>query len=966
MTSLLPLLLLLGPLSTAQGPSPGAKPELSLPWVFADHMVLQRDEPILVWGRAEAGAEVRVRFASHDRTTAADQHGRWRLRLPAEPARADGRSLRVSAGDQERIFEDVLVGEVWLCAGQSNMDFPLSRAEGGAEAASGFESRSLLRFCDRTGSPGGGARRLSAEELDRIAVGGFQSGSWRTASPTSAASFSAVGAYFGMELAEQLQVPVGLIDVSVGGSSTEGWVPLASLRAAPELEPLASDFLDTQLSHPFLHERTRTQLGDWIEAGSPAPRPRHFFEPGYLFETAIQPLAPFPLRGVLWYQGESNAHLPRVADQLFRLLVAEWRESWGRPELPFHFVQLPGMGRPSWPEFREVQASWLDDRDLGMAVAIDCGHPTDVHPRAKRPVGERLARLALKRQYGLELEASGPIPAQKRRHGAQLEIEFEHAEGLAWAEGRGPTGFELAGEDRRYYPARAELRGSSVWLSSPEVPAPVDARYAWAPVPEWGLVNRAGLPAAPFRSQDWVPVRVACIGDSITAGHGLAAPETEAYPARLQELLGDGYQVRNFGRSGAGVALATKRGDWPRAYRRNPEHERALLFQPELVISNLGINDIMAWGQSGDDFVADYGALLADYRELPTEPELMLWGPLAPLFPGQRFHGSRDEAAIHRAIAKVARKNRAARVDLHQPLRDHPELFPDHLHPDANGAERIAERVHAALVEERMVKPAPRTIRMYVLTGQSNALGTTADPGEAETAPPPHPADAALRFSWSNRSTRAGDGPATLIGDSGGRFLALQAQQGEGRNTSFWGPEIGFARALFEAGERDFVVVKAARGGGGNGYWAKGSADDHMYRHVVRTVEQAVAALPAGTGFEVAALLYLQGESDSAAEARAAGKRLSALARNLRRELPQAKSMRVLVGGIAADGGHRDRVRVSQEEAAAADPLMTYFSNLDLQGQLYDGLHFDRQAKLELGRRFAQAWQDLGGPSATD
>ena len=186
---------------------------------------------------------------------------------------------------------------------------------------------------------------------------------------------------------------------------------------------------------------------------------------------------------------------------------------------------------------------------------------------------------------------------------------------------------------------------------------------------------------------------------------------------------------------------------------------------------------------------------------------------------------------------------------------------------------------------------------------------------------------------------------------------------GEGQNKTFWGPEFGFGRALFEAGEREFVIVKASRGGGGNSLWRKGAADDHMYHHVVDTVVAAAAALPPGTSIEVAALLYLQGESDNQREAALAGKRLEALARNLRRDLPNAKRMRVLVGGIAAAGVRRDRVREEQRKAAKRDTTMTYFSNLDLNGQLYDGLHFDRTAKLAIGRRFAAAWRALAHPA---
>lgn len=247
-------------------------------------------------------------------------------------------------------------------------------------------------------------------------------------------------------------------------------------------------------------------------------------------------------------------------------------------------------------------------------------------------------------------------------------------------------------------------------------------------------------------------------------------------------------------------------------------------------------------------------------------------------------------------------------------------------------------------------------MKIFVLTGQSNSLGTTADPAEVGKAPPDDPLDVGIPFFWRNRSTRAGDGPAMLFGDSGGKILPLQVQQGEGASPIFWGPEIGFGRRLAAAGETDFLIVKASRGGGGNRFWLKGSADDHMYRHVIETVRQAVSVLPAGAAFDIAALLYVQGESDSPAEAEVSGERLRLLADNLRQDLPHAASMKVLVGGIAAPGASRDIVRRQQANLPAQDARFRYVDTLDLQPLLYDQLHFNKTAKLELGRRLADAW----------
>jgi hypothetical protein len=262
----------------------------------------------------------------------------------------------------------------------------------------------------------------------------------------------------------------------------------------------------------------------------------------------------------------------------------------------------------------------------------------------------------------------------------------------------------------------------------------------------------------------------------------------------------------------------------------------------------------------------------------------------------------------------------------------------------------------AAATNEETPVPIAKSVKIFVLSGQSNSLGTTTDPAEKDISPGQDPLDAKIPFFWSNRSTRAGDGPAILYGDSGGKIVTLRAQQGEGANPQFWGPEVGFARRLMAAGVTDVFIVKASRGGGGNTFWVKDASDHHMYTHILQTVEQAVAALPQGTTFEIAALLYVQGESDSEAEAKLSGERLRLLAGNLRADLPHAGNLKVLVGGIAAAGANRDIVRTQQANLPKIDPTFRYVDTLDLRQQSDDQLHFNKPAKLEIGRRLADAW----------
>ena len=249
-------------------------------------------------------------------------------------------------------------------------------------------------------------------------------------------------------------------------------------------------------------------------------------------------------------------------------------------------------------------------------------------------------------------------------------------------------------------------------------------------------------------------------------------------------------------------------------------------------------------------------------------------------------------------------------------------------------------------------------LKIFLLTGQSNSLGTTADPDEKNIYPGENPVDQEIPFFWRNRSTLNQDGVARLYGDSEGRITTLQPQQGEGKNPAFWGPEIGFGRELVSDGIKDFLIVKASRGGGGNGFWVKNSSDDHMYRHVVETVQLAVSALPSGMKFDITAMLYVQGESDSEEEANISAERLILLAANLRNDLPHARDMKVVTGGIAAPGPRRDIVRKQQSLPPTMDHSFVYVDNADLSTQLYDQLHFNKRAKLEIGRRMARAWLD--------
>lgn len=435
---------------------------LALALVFADNMVLQRDTPVPVWGTGAPGKSITVEFDGQKKITKADTDGKWLVTLDPMPASAEPRTLSISG----KTLTNVLVGDIWVCAGQSNMEWPLAKdAHAKEELPAANNSKLRLLNMPYTGQYFF-SKPFGPAELARMTPDKFYSGTWQPCTPESAKAFSAVGYYFGKEMAEK--VPVGLINLAVGGSPAEAWIRRDSLPSELPLDP-------------WCLKRIRENLGN--------TKAHHPFEPGFLWDAGIARLIPFAIRGVLWYQGESNAETDwrvKQHEMLFPLLVRDWRKQWNR-DFPFYYVQLPGLNRPHWPAFRDQQRRFLDTiPNTGMAITLDLGHPTDVHPRNKRDVGHRLALAAQGR-------SSGPLPRSLKVDRNRATVEFTEE-----AAGDG-SGFELAGKDGDWHPATATMDGARVFVSSPDVAAPVSCRYAWIPFPTSKLTNKEGLPASPFQ-----------------------------------------------------------------------------------------------------------------------------------------------------------------------------------------------------------------------------------------------------------------------------------------------------------------------------------------------------------------------------------------------------------------------------------------------------------------------------------
>lgn len=493
-------------------PDPTAR--LTLAPVFGSHMVLQAESEIPVWGNALPNSRVVVKLGGDSRKTHANQKGEWFVRLPPQPIGGQPLNLTIESSEQSLQLKDILIGEVWLCSGQSNMAWPLERSGDGKQAVMAATD-SQIRLFQWEGRLGGGAGAYPPHLLPSLKPSDFCQGEWQVADPESASSFSGVAWFFGEHLRKRLKVPVGLICVAVGGSPTEAWVPAEALQKEPNLRGLVAGYwLDNERLSDFCQTRANQNLTPAIQAGEDLPGdtlgPNHPFKPGFMWEAAISRLAPTAIRGVLWYQGESNAGSERrVLDQaaLLQILIERWRSAWGMPSLPFFCVQLPGMRRTEWPRFREIQRRTIQKiAHAGMAVAIDVGHPTDVHPIHKRPVGERLARLALNQVYGRnDVVPMGPMLDNVIRQEDSILISFrEIAEGLKSRDGEPLRHFEICGEDGVFRPATARLIAPhQIEVSNHFVGEPRHVRYAWQPFPEppVNLVNSEGLPGSPFSTE---------------------------------------------------------------------------------------------------------------------------------------------------------------------------------------------------------------------------------------------------------------------------------------------------------------------------------------------------------------------------------------------------------------------------------------------------------------------------------
>ena len=461
--------------------------DVQLASVFGDSMVLQRELPVPVWGQADPGEKVDVSFAGQSHSAETDQNGKWMVKL--KPLKASGEPATMTVSGKNKItLKDILVGEVWICSGQSNMEWPLRSSLNAKEEIAAADHPRIRLF----NVPGHTTSPVARETCP---------GQWEVCQPQTTAGFSAVGYFFGRRLQQELNVPIGLVGSNWGGTRIEPWTSPAGFHSVPELKAIA-DEVDAYTENTKVGGRS----------------------PSAIYNAMIHPLAPFAMRGAIWYQGESNGNEGESYYHKTQALVNGWRRLFN-PELAFYWVQLADFRKPTdnpeggdgWAKLREAQRRSLGIRHTGMAVIIDIGQANDIHPRNKQDVGRRLAQWALHQTYRMQdVVPSGPLFRSHKVEGNTIRLSFDHVgSGLIVGKKAGlqatqevPDGtlqrFAIAGKDRKWHWAEARIEGQTVVVTSPEVTSPVAVRYAYSMNPAGAnLYNREGIPASPFRTDGW-------------------------------------------------------------------------------------------------------------------------------------------------------------------------------------------------------------------------------------------------------------------------------------------------------------------------------------------------------------------------------------------------------------------------------------------------------------------------------
>jgi len=488
--------------------TPSAIADIELPKIISDQMILQRNRPVHLWGWADAGEQIAVKLAGNTASTTADAKGRWSLDLDALPA--GGPHTLMLKGKNSVTVNDIMIGEVWLCSGQSNMEFQVRQAETGAEEIEKADFENLRFFYVH--------RKTSPDPLDRV----DPRCQWRPCNSEHVHWCSAIGYFFGKKIHLQTDLPVGLIVSSWGGTPIEAWTPAAGFRQVPQLSSIAEKVASADEQYDRQLKAMFGEVEDWLDSArtasaadgdipSPPAWPEHPLDgehkPTSLYNAMINPLKPYNIRGAIWYQGESNLGDAMLYYHKMNALIGSWRDIFENPELSFYYVQLAPYryNRSSTtllPEMWEAQTAALKLPHTGMAVIHDTvANLNDIHPKNKRVPGERLALWALAKDYGKDIAYSGPLYHSMQIEDGKARIRFSHVEGgLGTSDSKPPSHFQIAGPDKEFTEAKTRIDGQSVLVWHPDIDTPTAVRFAWHEAAQPNLYNKAGLPACPFRT----------------------------------------------------------------------------------------------------------------------------------------------------------------------------------------------------------------------------------------------------------------------------------------------------------------------------------------------------------------------------------------------------------------------------------------------------------------------------------
>lgn len=476
-----------------------ASAQLIMPVTFGDGMVLQRDTAVTIFGEASEGASITVRLNGAEKK-ASSHHGKWQLVLDAMPA-GGPYELIVSGDGEEIIYQDVMLGEVWLAGGQSNMGFHMGGLRD-VQKRLPTKPNPQLRFI-----------KIPVTEFGEINREGL---TWKIADKESVHRFSAVAYFFAAELQKRLGVTVGIIGSYRGATWNENWMTPESVRDEPTLKYLFDKYdreygqFANEAEYETAYQEFLVKVTAWESAGgwSSGPRPvaplgpKAYQRPSGLYECMIKPLQPYTIKGVIWYQGEGNSGRYEEFRTLFPAFVEGWRTTWQNPDLPFYFVQLPPYKDASWPHFRQAQLDCATSiAHCGMVVSEGCGDLEDIHPKVKKPIGDRLAIAVTAEVYGHNHQPYGPVFESVEFRDGKAGLRFRYAEGGLELSGEPDGAFEIAGADKVFVSADVELKGPALLLWNAAVTDPQYVRYAYSPYPNMVMFNKEGLPASPFTTE---------------------------------------------------------------------------------------------------------------------------------------------------------------------------------------------------------------------------------------------------------------------------------------------------------------------------------------------------------------------------------------------------------------------------------------------------------------------------------